>query len=63
MGDDFSEALIICVLWRSSDPLIILNKGEKMERALWFVNCGAAVPRDDYAVLEHLRKPYRHPHI
>ena len=48
---------------RSSDPLIILNKGENGKGFMVCKDCGAAVPGDDYAVLEHLRKPYRHPHM
>ena len=48
---------------RSSDPLIILNKGENSKGFCVCMDCGAAVPGDDPAALSRIRKPYRHPYI
>lgn len=48
---------------RSSDPLIILNKGPKSAGFMVCRDCGAAVPGDDGTSLRRIWKPYRHPHI
>lgn len=48
---------------RSSDPLLILNKGPKSTGFMVCRDCGAAVPGDDETSLRHIWKPYRHPHI
>ncbi|MSV23732.1 DEAD/DEAH box helicase [Selenomonas sp. WCA-380-WT-3B 3/] len=47
---------------RSDDPLIILNKGPKGKGFMVCEDCGAAVPGDEPAALDKIRKPYRHPH-
>lgn len=47
---------------RSDDPLIILNKGSNAKGFMVCKDCGAAIPGDDPAPLEKMRKPYVHPH-
>ena len=48
---------------RDSDPLIILNKGEKSQGFTVCKDCGAAIPGDDPLGLSKIRKPYKHPYI
>lgn len=48
---------------RSSDPLIILNKGEKAKGFSVCMDCGAAIPGEDADLLGKIKKPYSHPHI
>ncbi len=48
---------------RSSDPLIILNKGEKSRGFTVCKECGAAIPGDDLTAISKIRKPYRHPFL
>ena len=47
---------------RSSDPLIILNKGPAGKGFMVCKDCGAAVPGDDPKPLEKMLKPFVHPH-
>lgn len=48
---------------RSSDPLIILNRGEKGSGFIVCKDCGAAVPGNDYEQIKKIRNPYRHPYV
>lgn len=47
---------------RSSDPLIIVNKGPKSKGFMICKDCGAAVPGNDANPLSKILKPFVHPY-